>query len=964
MSEVRALLLTDVVDSTALSETLGDTEMGVLWAAHDRLARDLLPIWRGREIDKTDGMLLLFEAAADAATYALAYHRALAGLNPPLKARAGLHVGSVVLRENSAQDVVRGAKPLEVEGLAKPTAARVMSLAQGGQTLLTAEARDALGTTPLRVQSQGYWRMKGIAEPVELFEIGEADAVFVPPPDAAKSYRVVREGDVWLPARNIRHSLPAERDSFVGRRQTLFELTQRLDAGARLVSVLGIGGAGKTRLVTRFGWSWLGDFPGGVWFCDLSQARSVDGIVFAVAQGLDVPLGKDDPVTQLGHAIAGRGQCLLILDNFEQVARYAEETLGRWLNRASNAQFLVTTREVLGLQGEEVLAVAPLQPKDAVALFLRRAEAAKPGFQPNAEDPKVITQLVSLLDCLPLAIELAAARVRVMPPKVLLSRMSERFKLLSSAGGRQDRQATLRAVFDWSWDLLSLPEQAALAQLSVFEGGFTLESVEAVLDLSAYENAPLPMDALQSLVQKSFVRPVADARIDLLISVKEYAAEHLHTEGRYLGSGRASLRAAEMRHGAYFAGIDERFATANRGVELDNFVVACRRAAARGEADVATKALERAWAVLRFRGPFRVGVELASVVRHIAGLRGETIALVEWVVGSALGACGKDRDAYMHFESSLVHARRAGDRRRECRALIDIGFSDTLSGGAEIARSHLASALAVAREIRDRNLESRAQNGIGNLEEAQGRINEALTHYEVALALAREADDKDLEGSILGNLGNVLGTQGNVEKGRLHMAAALAVARETGNRRLEGNTLCNLGLQHQLTGKLHEALGQLGASLAVARDLGSRLLECIVLCNLGMVCDSLGRIDEAQDHLEAALVVARELGDRRAEGQFLGYLGLHHARQSRFDEARLCLNAGEVLLRAVSDRLSLAILLCGLAETECLKGNTNAAKDALSEADTIADATGVGPDSELGLAIARVRDFLDQGRTQ
>src|SRR5712692_5521524 len=326
MSEVRALLLTDVVDSTQLSERLDEAELAALWAAHDRLARDLLPVRRGREIDKTDGMLLLFESAADAVAYAMAYQRAVAKLKPPLKTRAGVHVGPVILRENSQSDVARGAKPLEVEGTAKALAARVMAIAGGGQTLLSADARDALGDVTLRVESHGHWRMKGIAEPMELFEVGEADAPFVPPPDAAKGYRVVREGDLWLPARNIKHSLPAERDSFVDRRETLAELARRLDAGARLVSVLGIGGTGKTRLITRFGWSWLGDFPGGVWFCDLSQARSLDGIAYAVAEALAVPLGKEEPVTQLGNAIAARGRCLVILDNFEQVSRDRKST--------------------------------------------------------------------------------------------------------------------------------------------------------------------------------------------------------------------------------------------------------------------------------------------------------------------------------------------------------------------------------------------------------------------------------------------------------------------------------------------------------------------------------------------------------------------------------------------------------------------------------------------------------------
>jgi predicted ATPase len=216
----------------------------------------------------------------------------------------------------------------------------------------------------------------------------------------------------------------------------------------------------------------------------------------------------------------------------------------------------VTTREVLGLPGEDVIALEPLAPADAATLFLRRAEAAKPEFEPSGEDQAAIPPLVKLLEGLPLAIELAAARVRVMPPRTLLVRMNERFKLLASTGGRLDRQATLRAVFDWSWDLLSLPGKATLAQLSVFEGGFTLESVEAILDLSAYDNAPWPMDALQSLVQKSLVRQMTDAPFELLVSVQEYAAEHLRTIGRYAGSGPAALLATERRHGAHFAGLD------------------------------------------------------------------------------------------------------------------------------------------------------------------------------------------------------------------------------------------------------------------------------------------------------------------------------------------------------------------------------------------------------------------------
>ena len=824
-------------------------------------------------------------------------------------------------------------------------AARIMSVAHGEQLLLSAVTEELVrGCLPegATLREMGDHRLKGLLNPERLLQVVAPGLRAEFPPLASFSG----------------HSLPAERDAFVGRREALSRLRRRFDDGARLVSVLGLGGTGKTRLVARFAWDSLGQFPGGAWFCDLSQARSLDGIAHAVAQGLDLPLGKDDPVTQIGQAIAGRGQCLVILDNFEQVARHAEETLGRWLNRASSARFLVTTREVLGLAGEEVLALAPLSSAEATALFVRRAAAAKPEFQPTAEDQAAIAPLVRLLEGLPLAIELAAARVRVMPPRTLLSRMTERFKLLSSAGGRVDRQATLRAVFDWSWDLLSLPEKAALAQLSVFEGGFTLESVEAILDLSAYENAPWPMDALQSLVHKSFVREVTDDRFDLLVSVQEYAAEHLRTQGRYTGSGPDASRAIEVRHGAYFAGLDEKMAIAGGSIELDNLVVACRRAAARGDAHVAANALERAWAGLKLRGPFQVGNDLVSVVRATAGLGAAEVARVDWIAGRVLMACGKDDEARAQLESSLARAREAGDRRCECRARIGLGGLDSHAGRMDASRAHLEPALAIARELNDATLQIEACNGLGNIDHFLGRMGDARAHFEAGLALARSAGDRHREGDLLGNLGTLYFDEGRVDESRSHNEAALAVARLLGNRRLEGNTLCNLGLLHQMQGRFTDALDQLELALEVARDLGHARLECIALCNLGMVYDSMLKFDEAREHYEAALVVARKLGDRRSEGQFLSYLGLLHAHQRDFDGARQCLDASEALLLAVSDQMSLGILLCSRAETEHLAGNPDAASAALAKAGTIAGAVGAGPGSELGLAVARVKELL------
>ncbi len=434
----QTLLFTDVVDSTAWVERLGDAQSAERWAEHDRLARTLLAAHGGREIDRSDGFFVIFDDTAAAARFALGYHDACAAIG--LTTRVGLHRAAVTLRSNSADDVARGAKPIEVDGLAKPFAARLMSLAAGGQTLLSASARAALGAETFAgctMVSHGHYRLKGITEPVEVFEVGRAGtSAFVPPPDSTKAWRVVREGDLWLPLREVRHNLAPERDAFVGRRNELRQLAQRLDGGARLVTLLGVGGTGKTRLARRFGLGWLGDWPGGVFFCDLSEARTLDGILFAVAMALAVPLAKDDPVAQLGHAIAGRGKCLLIFDNFEQVVDNAPATVGRWLDRAADASFIVTSRALLHLPGEIVLPVEPLElATEAVQLFAVRARALQPAFALDVANHTAVAEITRLLDGLPLAIELAATRITLLSPAQIVQRLNDRFAVLTGAGG-------------------------------------------------------------------------------------------------------------------------------------------------------------------------------------------------------------------------------------------------------------------------------------------------------------------------------------------------------------------------------------------------------------------------------------------------------------------------------------------------------------------------------------------------
>ncbi|HSM22106.1 MAG TPA: NB-ARC domain-containing protein, partial [Rubrivivax sp.] len=425
MSDITALLLTDVVGSTQLSEQLGDRAMAEVWAAHDRAARDLLPAQRGREIDKTDGMLLLFDSAADAVAYALAYHHALAALPVPLRARAGLHVGPVLLRENAPEDVARGAKPLEVDGLAKPMAARVMSLAGGGQTLLTADALQALGDTALAVQSHGHWVMKGVSEPVELFEVGPDASGFAAPPDGDKLYRVIRSGERWLPVKEIPNNLPQYATQFIGRERELGELKTRL-SGARLITLLGMGGLGKTRLSLQVAAESMPQFPDGAWFIDLSPIRDPALVVAEAARVLDV---AEEPSRPLAGSICAHlksRRTLLIFDNCEHLIDAAGDLVHALLQAAPQLRVMASSREPLDVPGEQSWpihplplpnrgdGVAPLMRSTAARLFIDRVQAHRPDFVLEDDQAADVADLVVRLEGIPLAIELAAARMRTL----------------------------------------------------------------------------------------------------------------------------------------------------------------------------------------------------------------------------------------------------------------------------------------------------------------------------------------------------------------------------------------------------------------------------------------------------------------------------------------------------------------------------------------------------------------------
>jgi predicted ATPase/class 3 adenylate cyclase len=840
----RALLLTDVVDSTQLAQALGDERMAQLWLAHDRLARDLLPLHGGREIDKTDGMLLLFERAADALAYAAAYHAGLAALSlaegQRLAARAGLHVGTVLLRANSAEDIARGAKPLEVEGLAKPTAARVMGLARGGQTLLSQDAAAALQAEgrAAAVVSLGPWRLKGVAEPVELYE--PAHGAQGAPPDGDKAYRVLRVGNRWLPLREVPNNLPQPGTPFVGREREVDDIKALLPR-TRLVTLLGTGGLGKTRLSLQVAAEMRAEFPDGTWFLDLSALRDPTLVVAEAARLLQVQDEPGRPLLQVLAAALQDKRLLLVLDNCEHLVQAAATLAQALLRQAPDLRLLASSRIALHVAGEQVYPVQPLAvPRFApgqyidtaalgalasVQLFVQRAQAQRPAFQLDAMQAAAVAELVTRLEGIPLALELAAARVRSMSVADINARLGDRYRLLTG-GSRvlQQRQQTLRSLVDWSHELLTPPEQTLFARLAVFVGGFDLAGAEAVCGFAPLD--PLDVaDLLDRLVEHSLLT-VHDTgegglRYGMLETLREYAADKLrelpdaepvqsrHAEQMFeiAKQGRDGLKGAG--HAAWVARLE---------AELDN-LRAAMESARKGIADplLAAKIPVALQNFFITQGYLSEGRDLMRAALALPAVRASDTARAHALYAAAALAVeqGDPREARTLLLDCLALRRAAADTLRTAQTLSTLAMAQLAAGDSQAALASDEEALALFGDLDHPIGLAIVRLQMGQVLIALERWAEAQAHLRASLALARELASHEVESECEWLLGRCAQNYGQLDLAGQHLQRALAIAREASDRRGEARAQAALGRLALQLGELEDAGAVMGEALRV-----------------------------------------------------------------------------------------------------------------------------------------------------
>lgn len=734
-----------------------------------------------------------------------------------------------------------------------------------------------------------------------------------------------------------RSSVPPEPTSFVGRQADL-EALRHLLHDTHLITVHGPAGMGKTRLAQRFlvhTYERAEEYTaGGACFCDLTGARSPSDVALAVSRTLLVPVdlsfGAQAAVETLGHAIAARGPMLLVLDNFEQLVEHGPSTVAQWMALAPKARLLITSREVLGLRGEHVYRLEPLSiprspdeipSSEAVRLFAERAVEVRPSFVLGEDNAEEVAEIVCRLEGIPLAIELAAARMAVLSPRQLLARVEDRFALL--VGRHRDttgRQATLWAAIEWSWELLSHDERRALAFASVFRGGFDLEAAEAVIE--GYDDVSVP-DLLQSLVDKALLR-TSDVpglpgaiRFGLYETVREFAWKKLEEMNEVALATARHARHYLLRCRAWAAEFQTRGGLrARRGLtrEQENLSALLERALATRPptAESATAALGVASVlnpVMAASGGMSESLQMFDeVIRHTAPVEvgPELLAGAYYGRAEALRARGELAEGLRDYERALELARRAGDRSREAWCLGQLGVAAFHQGRVDDGLGAISTALEIYRTLGEPLGEGWQLGMLGASLFACGDLDGSLEHCLEAVRILSTLEDQGFAGCILVTLGKIFQERGQLDEARERFNEALDKLRQASVPSYEVFTLASLGQLAWERGRLGQALESLERALDQARAMGHRLLEGLLLGATAAVRADMGQIDPATASFREAdaLIVPKSSATyATAIEVYRGHLDL---AMSRREQARGNLIAASIHFGTACERIEKA----------------------------------------------------------
>jgi predicted ATPase/class 3 adenylate cyclase len=865
-------LFTDIEGSTRLLQHLGDRYAQVL-SDQRQLLRAAFQEWGGHELGtEGDSFFVAFSGPTAALAAVVTSQRALAAYSwpegAPVRVRMGLHTGEPTLT------------PEGYVGLDVHRAARINAAGHGGQILLSQRTHDLVAPllpVGVSLRDMGAHRLKDLLHPEHLFQVVIEDLPAEFPPLKSLSAHP--------------NNLPLQLTSFIGREREMDEVKQRLTT-TRLLTLTGTGGTGKTRLALQVAADLVEVYADGVWLVELAALTEPSLVPQAVVGALHL---REEPGRTLTETLLDylhRKQLLLVLDNCEHLIHPCACLAETLLRGCPQVQVLATSREALGILGEVAWRVSSLPVPDpeqlragsaegpsmvtqyeGVRLFVERGLAVQSSFTVTRHNAPALAEVCHRLDGIPLAIELAAARVRALPVEQIAQRLDDRFRLLT--GGSRTalpRQQTLRALIDWSYDLLTEPERVLLRRLSVFAGGWTLEAAEAVCTDEGLEGWEV-IDRLTTLVEKSLVQyeeQEGEGRYRLLETIRQYGAEQLQR------SGEEALW--HERHRDWYLALAERARPALIGPEAatwhrrleqerDNLRAALISTLARGEADPGLRFVASLWRFWEVRGYWTEGRERLT----------EALALSEDV--------RTKRRAY-----ALLAAATLADQQGDYAAAWPL----------------YEACLALYRELNDLGGAAAALMHMGGMLWYQGELPRARSLLEEAVEIQRASGDSLELAGALNNLAGVLVEQGEVERARAMYEQTLEIRRPLGNQRETASSLANLGVVAHMQEDLEGAWRYNQEALALFRELGDRQHTATVVQNQGMVRYAQGNLEGAHAYLEESRVIRQELGDKRGVALSLARLGLMARDRGEYKTAHRFHAECFALNQEIGNRLGLA----------------------------------------------------------
>jgi len=951
-TETLALLFTDIEGSTNLLRSLG-ADYRRLLAEHRRVLRDAFAAHGGTVRQREgDALFVTFADPSSAILGAIDGQVALAKATWPadshVRVRMGIHVGDVTIDDDD-----------EYVGLAVHQAARISAAAHGGQVLtsratqIQAERRVPNGVS---LKPLGRFRLKDFPEPQDLFQLHH--------PDLADDFPAPRT------APGARHNLPRAISSFIGRDRDVAELAELLET-ARLVTLTGPGGCGKTRLAIEAASASIPVRPDGIWFVDLAPVADRDLVLSVAASAMGVQESRAASADAALIDFVSSGRPLVILDNCEHLIPTCAELTERWLSASPGLTILVTAREPIGVTGEVIRRVGGLTlpsdtdtggSSDAVELFIERARSHEPEFDSGEEELAEIAQLTSRLDGVPLAIEMAAALVGTLSVGEILSRLDDRFRLLTGGGGRNlGRQQTLLATVDWSHDLLSEPERVLLRRLSVMSGSFSLEDVEAVCVGDLIDRAEV-VALLRRLVATSWVmrEHTGDrAAYRLLETSRQYALDKLVAS--------AEAQPFRSKHAEWFADLAETGAEAMLGgpdqtrwfdrieSELDNVRTALAWSLGDGDPALGLRlgaALSRFWEV---RGHWSEGLgwledALAGAPDAEDRLRGRALVAAAFLAFYR----GRLESARSMVSEGLAAAARAHDRATEARglrfeAVIEHRMGeraaaiDAATKAVELSRAHGAAAdLAFALQV------------LGRLLMDDDR-DEARARYEEGLEVARKAQDAVSQIYLLYALGRAHLGAGDGERARELYSEALDLSQQVGERWMAMNVLVALSY----VSKDVDAGSALEEMVGVLRQTGNRMMQIVWLRQLAHRRRLEGDREGARRAVDEALEIVKEEGT--PEANVLGrYIVASHLDEAERDDAGALyeFRNGLRAAHALGSEWETTFGLIGVARMLAHTGENERAALVLGAAEAMQEKVGMRPQGTRAEAQRKVIEVL------